>query len=127
MRGGLALAAVLGTAAALSAAGCGDDERPAARPLGKTLGGSVAPLAQCSDWTAGARARARARRLATIADIRNQVNRGDTGIKAPPLSDAEATKLFDRACAASYARGFRLYVIYARAAGFAPLLRESQK
>lgn len=120
-----AIAAVLGTAAVVAGAGCGgdDEQRSAARPLGKPLGGSVAPLVQCSDWTRGSRPR----QLATIEDIRNQVNRGDTGIKAPPLSDAEATALFDRACAAPYAKGFRLYVIYARAAGFAPLLREIDK
>lgn len=123
MRGRLALRVVLAVACGLAAAGCGDDEQPDARPLGQVLGGSVAPLVQCSDWTGGARAR----RLATIADIRNQVSRGDAGIKAPPLSDEEATALFDRACAAPYARGFRLYVIYARAAGFAPLLREAGK
>ena len=33
-------------------------------------------------------------------------------------------QLFDRECAKRYASGFRLYVIYARAAGWAPLLRE---
>ena len=37
---------------------------------------------QCRDWAGGARDR----KLATIADIRNQVNRDDTGIEAPPLS-----------------------------------------
>jgi len=124
VRGRHLAAALLALGAGFGAAACGgDDESTPARPLGKTLGGSVAPLVQCSDWTAGARAR----KLATIADIRNQVNRGDTGIKAPPLSDDEATALFDRACAPPYARGFRLYVIYARAAGFAPLLREAEK
>jgi hypothetical protein len=107
--------------------GCGaaDDpdsdrvEGPAPRPLGTPVGGSVAPLVQCSDWRGGARDR----KLATIADIRGQVNRDDTGIKAPPLSDTEAMALFDNACAPSYAGSFRLYVLYARAAGYAPLRR----
>ncbi len=67
---------------------------------------------------------ARPRKLATIADIRDQLNRDDTGVDSPPLSDEEAMKLFDRACTPTYAQGFRLYVIYARAAGFGPLLRQ---
>lgn len=124
LRRGL-VAGLAGLAAGVAAAGCGGDEDPAARaaaakPLGPQLGGSVAPLAQCKHWAAGSRAR----KLATIADIRDQVNRADTGIEAPPLSDDEAMALFDRACAPAYARGFRLYVLYARSAGFAPLLRD---
>ena len=105
-------------AAALVLAACGE-AKEAAQPLGKQLGGSVAPLANCRDWAGGARER----KLATIADIRRQVNRDDTGIKSPPLSDSEAMQLFDRECAQEHARGFRLYVLYARAAGWAPLLR----
>lgn len=91
-----------------------------AEPLGQKLGGSVATLVNCRDWKGGARER----KLATIADIRNQVSRDDTGIETPPLSDSEALKLFNRECAQPYAQGgFRLYVIYTRAAGWAPLLR----
>jgi hypothetical protein len=115
----------LGTSAvvlALVAGGCGDDSesgRREAKPLGPLLAGSVAHLAQCKDWVGGSRER----KLATIEDIRAQVNRRDTGIDAPPLSDEEALGLFDRACSNSYARSFRLYVLYARAAAFAPLTR----
>ena len=53
------------------------------------------------------------------------MNRRDTGVRSPALSDEEALGLFDRACSNSYARSFRLYVLYARAAGFAPLLRDA--
>lgn len=88
--------------------------------MGEKLGGSVAQLANCRDWSGGSGDR----KLATVADIRRQVNRDDTGIEAPPLSDREAMMLFDRECAKPYARSFRLYVLYARAAGWAPLLRE---
>jgi hypothetical protein len=115
-RRSLTIAAV---AAALGVAACGDEPRKA-EPLGKKLGGSVATLVSCGDWAGGPRDR----KLATIADIRNQVNRDDTGIETPPLSNSEALRLFDRECAKSYARGFRLYVMYARAAGWAPLLRD---
>jgi len=90
------------------------------KPLGELLAGSVAHLAQCKDWVGGPRDR----KLATIEDIRAQVNRRDTGIEAPPLSDEEALGLFDRACSNSYARSFRLYALYARAAAFAPLTRD---
>ena len=120
-----AVAAAVCATAAAALLGCGDssdfreDAGPAPRPLGKQLGGSVAPLAECGDWKGGARDR----KFATIADIRSQVNRTDTGITSPPLSDAEAMALFDNACAPAYAASFRLYVLYARAAGYAPLRR----
>ena len=126
----IAAAAVIAAAVALSACGGGGGDAasasasgaqpPGAEPLGEKLGGSVAQLANCGDWDGGPRDR----KLATIADIRNQVNRTDTGIDSPPLSDEEALSLFDSECAKPYAKGFRLYVIYARAAGFAPLVRE---
>jgi hypothetical protein len=115
-------AAVVAAALILGVAGCGDDsagERDV-KPLGELLAGSVAPLAQCKHWVGGSRER----KLATIEDIRAQVSRRDTGIRAPALSDEEALGLFDRACANSYAQSFRLYVLYARAAGFAPLTRD---
>ena len=112
----------------LLVAGCGggsDDgdaggEREA-KPLGPLLAGSVAHLAQCKDWVGGSRER----KLATIDDIRAQVNRRDTSVRAPALSDEEALGLFDRACSNSFARSFRLYAVYARAAGFAPLTRDT--
>ena len=113
--------------AALALGGCGEDPQAAerearakAKPLGEILAGSVAPLVQCKDWVGGERIR----KLATIDDIRNQVSRRDTGVTSPALTDEEALGLFDRACANSYARSFRLYVLYARAAGFAPLGRD---
>jgi len=118
-------------AAALLVPGCGgsgagqegsstDSGASTAEPLGEETAGSVAQLAQCRDWTRGDEAE----KLATIADIRSQVNRPDSGFEAPPLSDAEAMELFDAACAASYAQGFRLYLLYARGASAAPLVRE---
>ena len=80
----------------------------------------MAPLAQCSDWNKGTEAE----KLATIEDIRGQVNRESGTVQAPPLSDDEAMQVFDNACANDFAESFRLYVLYARAAGFAPLTRE---
>jgi hypothetical protein len=119
-------------AAALLLTGCGSkNDQPAqsaagntpaapAEPLGEDTAGSVAQLAQCRDWNRGDRAE----KLATVEDIRSQVNRSDSGFRAPPLTDDEAIDLFDTACAASYAQGFRLYILYARGAAAAPLVRE---
>lgn len=125
-----AVAAVIALGLVPGVAACGGDDaadraaaeraaRTKAVPLGPLLAGSVAPLAQCRHWVGGTRIR----KLATIDDIRGQVNRRDTGVTSPALTDEEAYGLFDRACSNGYARGFRLYVLYARAAGFAPLTR----
>lgn len=104
-------------------AGCGDSGEAeggsGAEPVGQDLGGSVAALADCGDWTEGSQDE----KLATIEAIRAQVNRGDAGVDAPPLSDEEALDVFDGACAESFAESFRLYVLYSRAAGYAPLTR----
>ncbi len=99
-----------------------DDDTVAAgeaEALGEETAGSVAQLAQCRDWVRGDEEE----KLATIADIRSQVNLQDSGFDAPPLSDAEAMELFDSACEAPYAQGFRLYILYARGASAAPLVR----
>lgn len=104
---------------AFAAIGDGSSSDDPAKPLGEEFGGSVAPLADCDAWNGGTRPR----KLATIAAIRNQVSRDDTSVESPPLSDDEALRLFDGECKPSYAGGFRLYVLYSRAAGYAPLLR----
>lgn len=101
------------------ASGLAGDDTATAEPLGEETAGSVAQLAQCRDWNRGGEAE----KLATIEDIRSQVSLQDSGFEAPPLSDDEAMKLFDNACAASYAQGFRLYILYARGASTAPLVR----
>ena len=109
---------------ALAVSGCGGDSEEqgsttAAEPLGQEAAGSVAPLAQCRDWNRGTDEE----KLATIAEIRRQINLEDSAVDAPPLSDSEAMEVFENACAESFSKGFRLYVLYARAAGFAPLTR----
>ena len=114
------VAATLGAlAAALVAAGCGDEEPGAgsAEPVGQELGGSVAQLVQCRDWIRATPDE----KLATIEEIRSQVNREDAGVEASALSDDEATEVFDQGCSKPYADGFRLHVMYARAAAFKPL------
>jgi len=90
-------------------------ETIAAQPLGEQLVGSVAQMAQCSDWNAGTRAR----RLATIHDIRQQVNLRDSAVQTPVLSDHAAYDVLDNTCKKDFAGSFRLYKLYARAASFA--------
>jgi hypothetical protein len=85
--------------------------------VGSIRAGSVAQLAQCSDWNRGTRPA----RLATIADIRAQVNQAGADGPTPDLTDAGAYALFERACSRDYARGFRLYKLYLRAASFGAL------
>ncbi|MDQ3572154.1 MAG: hypothetical protein M3383_04770 [Actinomycetota bacterium] len=101
------------------AAGCGDEQTggETAGPVGQELGGSVAQLVQCGDWAPATTAE----KIATIDDIRNQVNREDAGVSSSELTDEEAMEVFDRGCRAPYADGFRLHVMYARAAAFKPL------
>ena len=106
--------------AALTVGACGNDTpSPAdeATGVGQVRAGSVASLAQCSDWNEGTEEE----RLATIADIHAQLNQAGADGPTPDLPDAEAYDLFERACSNDYAAGFRLYKIYARAAAFAPL------
>jgi hypothetical protein len=88
-------------------------------PVGEMTAGSVAQLAECRDW----RGADEDERLATIADVRSQINLEDSGIDAPALTDEEAAELFDGACRPRYAGGFRLYKLYARGVGFIELKR----
>ncbi|MDQ2676087.1 MAG: hypothetical protein M3Y34_04705 [Actinomycetota bacterium] len=120
-RAGWALSA-LAAVALISFAGCGDSDdesggEPEAEPVGQELGGSVAPLVSCFDWVDATEAE----RLATIEDVRSQVNLEGTGVDAPALSDAEAMEVFDNGCDRPEAAGFRLYLLYARAVSFKPL------
>ena len=105
-------------AVALALAGCGDSgESEDSDPVGQKLGGSVAQLVQCRDWVEATEAQ----KLATIADIRSQVNREDAGVSTSVLADSEAMEVFENGCDEPYAAGFRLHVMYARAAAFKPL------
>ena len=101
-----------------AAAGCGGDEGTASsQRVGETRVGSVAPFAQCRDW----RAAGPQERRATVEDIRSHVALEDTPTQIPALPDERAEEVFDNACADRFASGFRLYKLYARAAGFQSL------
>ncbi len=108
--------------AAAALAGCGDsDEATTDEPVqgvGGVRVGSISQLAQCRDWVAGTEEQ----RLATIADIRSQINTGDPGVENPALSDEQAYDVFEGACRHAYAAGFRLYKLYFRASAYESLI-----
>jgi hypothetical protein len=138
-RTGLLAAPLLLIVLALAIAGCGGEEPSQARqaqdggnepidisgtdPVGQEIGGSVAPLATCADWN-GAN---EPERLATIAEIRDQLSAQDSGVTTPELTDEEAEGMYDHACEPSWAAGFRLYKLYARAVGFVEVKREIEE
>ena len=88
-------------------------------PVGQMVAGSVAAQVNCSDWK-GANDQ---ERLATIDDIRKQLAPQDSGIELPELTDEEAAEVFDNSCKTEGSGGFRLYKLYAQAAGFVTLKR----
>jgi hypothetical protein len=113
----LRLAAALLAVAALTVAGCGEEDEVEPQGVGQVKVGSVASLAQCRDWNAGTDEE----KLATIEDIRAQINLEDAPVQTTSLSDERAREVFDNACAEAYSAPFRLYRIYARAAAFETL------
>jgi hypothetical protein len=115
-------AAALGLAALLALAACGSDGEPKreAKPVGQVLVGSVAQMATCSDWNGGTRAQ----RVATIHDIRQQINLKDSAVQTPEMSDGAAYRVLDSICGRNFAGSFRLYKLYARAATFSPLAED---
>jgi hypothetical protein len=88
-----------------------------ARPVGISSGGSVAQFADCGDW----RRATHAERHATIRDIRGQLTPQRSTTAASPLSDERAYAVFQGACAQERFSSLRLYKLYARVQGFAPL------
>ena len=109
----------------LAACGGEDGERAATQraqpvdvdPVGIDRNGSVSTFADCADWKGATRDQ----RLATIADIRDQFTPQESTTGASPLPDERAYAIFEEACAPEFADSFRLYKLYVRAQGFAPL------
>lgn len=124
-RGGRGVPVVL--AAALVGAffaGCGGDEEapPAnsAMPVGNPSAGSVVQFADCGDWRRGSAAA----RVATIKELRGQLTPQSSRTATSPLADERAYEILDRACKFETAASLRLYKLYVRAQGFAPLSEE---
>ena len=113
-----ALAAVL----LLAAAGCGDDDASSApgaarvEPLGDKSAGSVVQFVDCGDWRRGSRAQ----RYATIVALRGRLTPETSKTNASPLSDDRAYAAFQNTCSQGI-DSLRLYKLYIRMQGFAPL------
>jgi hypothetical protein len=101
-------------------AGCGgDDSKQSADNLPQPTLAVPLRLAECSDWRKGSVDQ----RHGTVVQIREFAG-GPVGSsqgiqKGPVLDDAQAYLLLDRYCSKRFARGFRLYKLYTRAAAFA--------
>jgi hypothetical protein len=101
-------------------AGCGDEGTPpgqSAKPVGNPSAGSVVQFADCGDWRRGSTAE----RFATIKELRGQLTPQTSRTAASPLADERAYEILDRACRFETAESLRLYKLYVRAQGFAPL------
>ena len=101
-------------------AGCGDGDTPSAqsaKPVGKPSAGSVVQFADCGDWRRGSTAE----RFATIKELRGQLTPQTSPTAASPLADEGAYEILDGACQFETAESLRLYKLYVRAQGFAPL------
>jgi hypothetical protein len=108
--------------------GCGGDgKQPAGRAdeargkrpesVGRRSAGSVVQFVDCSDWRRGSRAE----REMTVIELRDQLTIQTARSSASPLPDARAYEIFQKACKPEFAGSLRLYKLYARAQGFAPL------
>jgi hypothetical protein len=101
---------------AAAIAGCGGDDGSAQRALeGPQLGDPI-NLADCRDWNAGTVEE----RLGTIRGIREFLGGPVPGTAGTggSLDDEQAYDLFEGWCRSEFARGFKLYKLYARAAAF---------
>ena len=106
----------------LAAAGCGGDgaeDRAATggSRVGKETAGSVVQFADCADWSRGSRDE----RMATVAALRGQLTPTQSRTAEGPLPDERAYEIFDKTCEPEFAQSLRLYKLYVRAQGFAPL------
>ncbi len=114
---------ILGVVAAgVLAAGCGGG--PNTQPeldVGPNVGQPIA-LADCNDWNQANTEQ----RLGTIQQLKDFAGGPVVGNNANSphgtgsvLDDKQAYNLFNNYCKESFARGFKLYHLYQRAAGFA--------
>jgi len=114
-----ALSAVVTIALLATGCGDGDDEDPAQAGSGSDQGlqlGAPINLADCRDWNEGSVEE----RLGTIATIRDFTGGEVAGAQGSGrvLTDDEAYDLFENYCENEFARGFKLYKLYGRAAAF---------
>jgi hypothetical protein len=115
----LAVAGLALAAAFPAATHSGHARHAVPHPSGVALiGGVPIQQARCSQWNAGGVAE----RDAVVAALASSVGGFSTGGgRGTTLTSGESYRLFNRACASPIARGFLLYELYIRAAGFRSL------
>jgi hypothetical protein len=111
--------ALVGGAALLSGCGSGSSTQPQV-DVGPNVGQPIS-LADCNDWNQANTEQ----RLGTIKQLRNFAGGPVVGNNASSpsgtgsvLDDEKAYELFNNYCKADFARGFKLYKLYERAAAF---------
>lgn len=114
--------AVAAFVAAVVAAGCGGDPEDSSRsagakPVGTESAGSVVQFADCGDWRGGTEAE----RYATVEALRGQLTPQRSKDAGSPLPDERAYELLNKTCATANTESLRLYKLYVRMQGFAPL------
>ena len=113
------LAAAVAACGALPATGCGDSDDsgdPGSSALGSPEVQTTAREADCNDWN-GATVEERQVILESLSEFEGGAPTGTVGRTLP---DDEAYDLFERGCERDYARAFKLYKVYVRAAAFQP-------
>jgi len=116
-----AAAAISALAAAALVAGCGSGSSTQPQiDVGPNVGQPIS-LADCNDWNQANTEQ----RLGTIRELKGFAGGPVVGNNASSpagtgsvLDDKQAYELFDRYCEAPFARGFKLYKLYERAAAF---------
>jgi len=107
--------------AAGGAAGCGTSHEAKGTAAAKPAAASVAAdagtirVADCRYWNATDAAEHRSLLAAMRAFFGAEADNGQRG---PVLSDQQAEQLFSGACRPAYAKAFKLYKLYGRAAAF---------
>jgi hypothetical protein len=112
--------ALVVAAAVFAGCGSGSGNQPQI-DVGPNVGQSIA-LADCNDWNQANTEQ----RLGTIGQLKNFAGGPVVGNNATSphgtgavLDDKQAYNLFENYCKEPFARGFKLYKLYERAAGFA--------
>jgi len=114
-------AALLAVLVAVALAGCGGGSSTQPQvDVGPNVGQPIS-LADCNDWNQANTEQ----RLGTIKQLKDFAGGPIVGSDASApsgtgavLDDKDAYNLFNRYCAASFSRGFKLYKLYERAAAF---------
>lgn len=112
--------ALAGLVAALLA-GCGGGSSGSgdhAPRVGGAQGIAPVSLADCADWKRATPTE----RTNTVINIRNFAGGpvGSPAGRGATLPDEDAYQLFENTCSKDYARAFKLYKLYTRAASFTP-------